>query len=181
MKNSKKGIAALLIMVMTFVLAACGNSKGSSGNSDEDVEYAIIGNYVYQNADGGNTDEDGVAWYLYIDAETKFHLVGVKNYENAAPSIRIDEGQVVSVNGYSLDCAFVPYQMFTQYLHHGSADEEITSTVKSITQETISEYIDKTGDEFFTIQLNRTSNDVLNSGTFSVSGEGISLGWGSWQ
>lgn len=193
MKNLKKWLAIGLAATMTLAMAACGSSGDSSDDSaasgsaasgetsDEEIEYSVMGNFVYQNEDGGNTDEDGVEWYLYIDAETKFHLVGIKSYENAAPSVRIDEGQVVGVSGYTLECAFTPYSMFTQYLHHGAVDEAVTETVVSTSQEAISAYQDKTGDEFFTLELNRTSNDVLNSGTFTIASEGISLGWGAWQ
>lgn len=177
MKRTKQFAAALLAGVMVFAMAGCGSN---GGGAKEDVEYSVMGNFIYENEEGGNTDANGVTWYLQIDSETKFHLVGVKPYEDAAASLRIDEGQVVSVNGYTLDCNFTPYSTFTQYLHHGQVDEETTEIVKTISQEAITAYQDKTGDEFFQIELNRTSNDKLNSGTFKVLND-IDLGWGSWQ
>ena len=177
MKKGKKLMALLLAAVAAVSMAACG---GDSGKKNENVDYNIMGNYVYQNEDGGNTDADGAEWYLFIDSETKFHLVGIKKYDNAIQSIRIDEGQIVSVSGYQIDCGFTPYSMFTQYIHHGVSDEATLETVKSITQQAVSDYQDKTGDEFFQIQLDRTSNDMQSSGTFSVLGD-ITLGWGAWQ
>ncbi len=177
MKRAKRIVAALLAGAMALAMAGCGSKSNAS---NENVDYAIIGNYVYESEDGSNVDANGVTWYLYIDAETKFHIVGIKQYDDAAPSIRIDEGQVVSVNGYTLDCNFTPYSAFTQYLQHGQNDEATTETVKSISQEAITAYQDKTGDEFFQIELNRTSNDATNSGTFKVLNN-VDLGWGSWQ
>ena len=95
-----------------------------------DSTFTHSGNYIYENEDGGNTDANGVTWYLMVDSETKFHIVGVKPYADAAPSLRIDEGQVVSVNGYTLDCNFSPYSSFTQYMQHSQNDEATTETVK---------------------------------------------------
>lgn len=114
MKKGKKLTALLLAAVAAVSLAACG---GDSGKKNENVDYNIMGNYVYRNEEGGNTDAEGAEWYLFIDSETKFHLVGIKKYDNAIQSVRIDEGQVVSVSGYQIDCGFTPYSMFTKYIH----------------------------------------------------------------
>lgn len=191
-KAAKKFMTLLLAVIMMFAVTACssGGSNDNSGDSSdasdtndtaqEEVEYSVFGNYTYANEDGENLDADGASWYLFIDSETKFHLVGIKNDENLPQSVRIDEGQVVSVNGYTLNCGFTPYQMFTSYINHGSIDDSITEKVVSEQGEKISAYIDSTGDEFFQITLNRTSNDDMNAGTFTVEGD-ITLGWGVWQ
>ena len=177
MRKTKRFLATLLAGIMVVAMAGCGSK---SGGNKEDVTYSIQGNYIYENEDGGNTDANGVTWYLMVDSETKFHIVGVKPYADAAPSLRIDEGQVISVNGYTLDCNFSPYSSFTQYMQHSQNDEATTETVKSISKEAIDEYMDKTGDEFFQIELNRTSNDNMASGTFKLLND-VDLGWGAWQ
>ena len=195
-KTTKKVITLLLAVIMMLSLAACSGSSSTSDasgeevsdeNSDtsseepaEEVEYSIYGNYTYANEEGENLDEEGASWFLFIDSETKFHLVGIKYDDSLPQSVRIDEGQVTNASGYTLSCAFTPYQMFTQYINHGTIDDSITETVVEQQGEVISEYIDSTGDEFFQITLNRTSNDDMNAGTFTVEGD-ITLGWGVWQ
>ena len=98
MRKTKRFLATLLAGIMVVAMAGCGSK---SGGNKEDVTYSIQGNYIYENEDGGNTDANGVTWYLMVDSETKFHIVGVKPYADAAPSLRIDEGQVVSKRIYT--------------------------------------------------------------------------------
>lgn len=192
-KSTKKFMTLLLAGIMMLSVTACsgggsGDSSDNGGGSDdaagtetaEEVEYSIFGNYTYANEDGENLDADGASWYLFIDSESKFHIVGIKNDESLPQSVRIDEGQVVNASGYTLSCAFTPYQMFTTYINHGSIDDSVTEKVVEEQGEVISDYIDSTGDEFFQITLNRTSNDDMNAGTFTVEGD-ITLGWGAWQ
>lgn len=63
MRKTKRFLATLLAGIMVVAMAGCGSK---SGGNKEDVTYSIQGNYIYENEDGGNTDANGVTWYLMV-------------------------------------------------------------------------------------------------------------------
>jgi len=180
MRTATMLITTLLLLVM---VAGCSNAPAKEAEANapaEEVEYQLPGNYVYVSEDGSSIDANGATWRLYIDSETKFHLVGVKAYEDNTASVRMDEGQVIYADQYLINCGFTPYMMFSKFVFHGNVNDEATAAALATQEEAINAYGDKTGNEFFQLQINRTSNDPLNSGTFSIVGD-VDLSWGTWD
>lgn len=189
MKMKKRRIIALLAIMVMIVMSFSGcGSKGDGNAADFDWDQTYVGNYVFED-NGSNLDADGARFTLYVTDE-KFFYVGVKPYEDNLSSVMFAEGPSTITGDGVLQCLFVVYcpNSLMYYENYdfkvrrdgtdGNAEEKFIENVQS----KIDEFQNANGgQEYFEIQLNVTSNDPLNRGTFSVISEGVTLGWDSWE
>lgn len=187
MKRKRMNVVLAVLIAALMCFSGC-SSKENGSKADFEWDQTYVGNYVFEE-NGSNLDADGARFTLYVEGE-KFFYVGVKPYENGLPSVMFAEGPATVVGDGVLQCKFVVYcpNSIMYYEHYdfkvrrdetdGDAEEKFIANVQSKVDAFQNA---NNGQEYFEIQLNVTSNDPLNRGTFSVKSEGITLGWDGWN
>ncbi|MFA6861581.1 MAG: hypothetical protein WCR56_04300 [Bacilli bacterium] len=168
----------LAVLPMMLGLVSCG---GTVYVKQQEIALgsSVLGNWGYQNAEGGNKTTNGAEVSVYVDSETKFHFTIGKQYKDYAESFFTFEGQITGVEKGVASC-FPVFMNF--YSNHGAVSEDATAAAKA----QYSTYRTGLGDIFggetqFQMTFHRLSADVMDNGFITIDNADFDITFGVFE